>query len=158
MRIADLQEDSEEEAYRLTFNRSYGEKNRAYQFRVYKISDHQLNEDKKYVAQIIYKCETMGTVMRMHRILSVTLSNQDGSGISLDPIATPEGLRDWTNTPHYLYSVNNARQYFDLMDRLGELFPNRAEAGYFLSEFNRSCSSRYRSSDHCSRHQYRETP
>ena len=143
-----------QEKYSVTFKHSYGEKNTAFKFRVYNVVYHHENTERIYVAQIKYRCEFVGVHESMKQIINVILLPQEGKPIDLEPYDTPDDLMQKTGTPHYLYSVNSAKQYFALMAKLGDKFPNRAEAGYFLSEFNRSCSSKYRSEDVCRRHSY----
>jgi hypothetical protein len=70
--------------------------------------------------------------------------------LSYEDFKTPEKL---VGSP-YLFSVNTYQQYTDLMIRLGDIFGDRALAGLFLAEFNRSCSSSMRKKELCSSYSY----
>lgn len=141
----------------------YGEDNHSYEYRVYKIKENNPDRDveKTYAAQIIYECTKTGRAVKLRQISSVVLKQQDDEQkdiwqATLEPWRTPPDLEEFTGTPHYLYSVNNRQQYFALMSRLERFFPNKAEAGYFLAEFNRSCwySERERKTKSCVTHSY----
>lgn len=145
--------------FNVEFREDYGEDNRSYEYRVYKVKENNPDTDrdtekpKEYAARIIYECDDG----EQQRISSVVLKQEGRMRITLESWGTPEDpqLRRFTNTPHYLYSVNNRRQYFALMSILGEFFPNKAESGYFLAEFNRSCKSDYRTERSlCAAHSY----
>ena len=143
----------------MTFLRDYGQGNRSYKFRVYKVTDLRIKKTKNYIAAIEYECEVLGDGSdRMRRILSVGLYSQNKGPIDLRPGSTPKELQEWTGTPHYLYSINTEKQYFQWMATEGKKFPNRAEAGYFLAEFNRSCNSKHRNKRICNEHEYRKPP
>ena len=154
--IATVVHKRKEDLYEVTYNNPMGRDNVAYNYRVYKVKDRHLNIDRTFVAQIVYDCGIYGADEFMNRIIKVTLRTLEGERIVLDPHNTPKNLKEWTGTPHYLYSVNTSEQYFHLMAKLGNKFNNRAEAGYFLSEFNRSCFSDFRKKDECSNHHYRD--
>ena len=160
LRLASI--NKENNVTNVIFNRDYGGENRSFKFYTYTVAkkDNQgtYNVEKVYIAQVTYECFTDGTMSERNRILSVILALKGNSEkkITLKPWGTPHNLsQEATNTPHYLYSVNNETQYFDLMSKLSKLFRNRAESGYFLAEFNRSCNSSYRSQEKCNSHQYK---
>ena len=143
----------------------YGEDNRSYEYRVYKIKENNPGTDedteKIYAAQIIYECTKTGRAVKLRQISSVVLKQQEDEQkdtwqATLHPWGTPPDLEEFTGTPRYLYSVNNRQQYFALMSRLERHFPNKAESGYFLAEFNRSCrySERERKTRSCVTHSY----
>lgn len=79
--------------------------------------------------------------------------------IRLEPWGTP---RDMAGTQFgrypYLWSVNTPEQYFEIMEQLSEKFQDRSIAGFFLSEFNRSCPRKKRRGagidDKCVDHSY----
>ncbi len=153
----DITEDCQD-SFNVGFLTDYGGEDLSYEHRVYIIKEDNPGTDrdaiKTYAAQIIYTCTQTGTIPSLQRISSVVLKQKDSRPITLESWRTPPNLVKFTGTPHYLYSVNNRRQYFALMSRLGELFPNRAESGYFLAEFNRSCNSSYRTTESCATHSY----
>lgn len=74
-----------------------------------------------------------------------------GARESFTPEGTPDNLRNLTGAP-YLYSINNSRQYFLLMDKISKKFESRALAGYFLAGFNRSCKGKGRKSNKLCQH------
>ncbi len=139
----------------VTFNRPYGGTDTMYKYRIYKVKNLQQDTERKYAAQIVYECEVSGNSVNLKRITEVSLKYAENSNaIMLKPEGTPDNLKKWTGSPHYLYSVNNTEQYFALMSKLGDMFSNRAEAGFFLSEFNRSCRSKHRKKKNCTHHDY----
>jgi len=75
----------------------------------------------------------------------------------LEPWSTPENLSNNVLGAYpYMWSVNTTDQYFDLMARLSEKFGDRALAGFFLSEFNRSCKKKDRKNKEiCNSHNYK---
>lgn len=140
--------------YRISYKKTFGNPNQEYEFRVYKIVDHQDNDRKTvYVTQIVYNCEVSGTVSKRKSIISVEMLSKTEDNITLDMKTTPQDLKKYIGHP-YLYSVNTSSQYFDWMLNIGSKFANRALAGYFLSEFNRSCKSHHRRKNYCSSHVY----
>lgn len=150
--------EDRQDGFDVEFRTDYGGGDLSYKHRVYIIKEDNPGTDedaeKIYAAQIIYVCTRTGTVSSPQRIDSVVLKQKDGQPVTLKPWGTPPDLERFTGTPHYLYSVNSRQQYFSLMSRLGELFPNRAESGYFLAEFNRSCNSSSRTTESCATHSY----
>ena len=160
--LADTTETTENnDNISLKFKVSYGEKNSSYKFRTYTVEqkddEGEYNVEKTYIAQVIYECSTTGVVHKTERIRSValTLKGDSKKDIILEPWGTPKDLQSLTHTPHYLYSVNDADQYFGLMSKLSKEFGNRAESSYFLAEFNRSCNSSNRDKKKCNTHQYK---
>lgn len=148
------------------YQKNYGKEDRSYKFRTYTVEDNWGgNLDKVYAAEVIYECTKRKEGVdppRLKRIVSVTLrdeesNTEEGASIELEPWGTPENLKEFTGTPHYLYSVNNDKQYFGLMSVLSKKFKNRAESGYFLAEFNRSCNSSNRTTQsECKDHKYED--
>lgn len=118
--------------------------------------------DRAFVAQIVYRCNKTGSVSQTDFVKYVNLVEIDDDGVAnrtkLNHWMTLNGeydldeyrvkLRSETRDP-YLWSVNTPEQYFDLIKRISVAFENRALAGYFYSEFNRSCRSQTRSSRLC---------
>lgn len=168
--LADIKKDgttgNDQPRFNVEFREDYGEDNRSYEYRVYKVKENNSDTDrdveKTYATQIIYKCTRTGRAVTLRQIYSVVLKQQDDEQkdiwqATLDPWYTPPDLEEFTGTPHYLYSVNNRQQYFALMSRLERFFPNKAESGYFLAEFNRSCrySERDRKTRSCVTHSYK---
>lgn len=141
---------------RIHFTDKIGDVDREVQFAVY--TAKQGEESRRFATAIIYECKTTGVAARPVRILSVDIldvETQRRYPLQLGRFPSADQLIDLINTP-YLFSVNGYEQYSNLMDRLGNIFEDRSLAGYFLSEFNRSCRSRDRNSDLCKGHDYRD--
>jgi len=137
---------------------SYGQNGHEYIFYTYRISDNDTHETKEFVAQIDYECQKGPLISPRNLISRVDMkdvTNDVVYSLLFSDYGASKELKQYTGAP-YLYSVNSYRQYIDLMERLGGVFSDRTIAGYFLSEFNRSCRSRDRSRDLCSAHSYRK--
>jgi len=135
---------------------SYGEIGHEYSFYTYRISDNDTHETRNFVAQIDYECQK-GPLISPRTIISRVdmkdITNDIVYSLLFSDYGVSKELKQYTGSP-YLYSVNTYRQYIDLMERLGGVFSDRTIAGYFLSEFNRSCRSKDRGRDLCSNHSY----
>jgi hypothetical protein len=142
----------------IRITRAYGGGNKKYSFFVYDVRNNRTERMFQLVAQVIYVCEEGGLVQPLKRIKRVDLKNSttgESYSLSFETFGTPDDLLTYTRLP-YLFSVNSYEQYTELMDWLGVLFEDRALAGYFLSEFNRSCRSLSRRIPKCRSHSYRE--
>lgn len=148
----------------LRFEKNIGGSDQAIEYRHYTINDNSIDAaggtekpTVQHIAmQIEIECEQVGAELDKIRYTSVVAWNAT-KGIRYGPYSpegTPTNLKPYTKAP-YLYSINNARQYKDLMETLGESIRDRAIAGYFLSEFNRSCNGEARKSEICASHSYR---
>lgn len=133
-------------------SRSYGSNNTKISFFEYTIVDEsETPSESKYVSQVIYECESDGIIRPLTRINRVDIMEAESGwseSLSFDDFNTKDGLTEYTGGP-YLFSVNSYDQYTETMDRLGRIFRDRTLAGYFLSEFNRSCGSQYRNLGNC---------
>ncbi|MBI9082224.1 MAG: hypothetical protein JEZ11_01420 [Desulfobacterales bacterium] len=130
----------------ITFKKEFGGKNKEVVFKKYDVTDQRFQPHKtvSYVAQIIYHCDSTSILSKRTYIESVAIVNlHTGKSKSFTPLGTPDDLYDCIGAP-YMYSVNSTRQYFLLMNKLSEHFESRALAGFFLSEFNRSCKGKFR--------------
>ena len=96
----------------------------------------------------------------LRRTIHINLKRAQPITYQLKPGDTPKDLRSRVFGPYtYMWSVNTTEQYFELMEHLGEIFEDRALAGYFLSEFNRSCAEIKRTTEgDCKDHSYRNWP
>ena len=155
--------------FNVELRKDHGENNRSYEYRVYRIKENNSDAErdteppKTYAARIIYECDD-GEKQRISSVVLKRKKEEDGrqyKKYTLEPWGTPPDLERYTGTPHYLYSVNNRRQYFALRSRLAEHFHNlaehfhnKAEFGYFLAEFNRSCWEEQRRTRYCATHSY----
>lgn len=138
----------------LQFNRGYGGKGKEVVFKLYNVTDRRSepNIETSYAAQIVYRCDESDIFLKRTRIESLAIINTEtNSTHTFKPEGTPEDLLAFTGAP-YLYSVNNSRQYFQLMDKLSEQFESRALAGYFLAGFNRSCKGKHRKQEESCQH------
>lgn len=146
-----------EGARTVKITRSYGSDNQKYSFFVYTIKNNRKEETFTLVAQVIYTCESGGLIRPLKKIERVDLKNPETGetySLSFNSFSTPDDLLPYTRSP-YLFSVNSYKQYSELMDRLGTLFDDRALAGYFLSEFNRSSRSQDRLKPRCQNYSYK---
>jgi hypothetical protein len=139
----------------LKLSQDYGGKQTKYSFFVYDVENTRTGEKSRFVSQVIFACKKSGTVEELLYIADVYL--KDISGGRMYPLSykdhdTPTDLLKYTEAP-YLFSVNSYKQYSELIENLGVTFDDRALAGYFLSEYNRSCASRYR--ENCKGHSYK---
>ena len=103
-----------------------------------------------------YLCERQGIVYSEERIQFVQIIRPDnGRRYNLDynDYKSSDTLMELI-VPPFLFSVNCYDQYTNLMNKLGHVFEDRCLAGYFLSEFNRSCASRYRTRERCQSYSY----
>lgn len=130
----------------ITYEKSIGSRDKAYTFHAYEVENTRTDNNFALVAAVTYECVHQGVDPRKVRISHVDLRSPDGSrqiDLSASDFIADDALKDYVKTP-YLFSVNNYYQYINLMDRLGQIFGDRSLAGYFLSEFNRSCGSENR--------------
>ena len=126
-----------------------------WEHRFYRFANQRQNApDRTFAAQIVYRCIKTGSISESKYIRFVNLveiaDDEVVDSITLMPwMQTPDGispdeyrfhLRSQTRDP-FLWSVNTPEQHFSLMKQIVAEFGNRAMAGYFYSEFNRSCNS-----------------
>ena len=145
-------------------DKAYGDEGLVIQFYVYTIAPADLldgsnvsdvGESWHIIAKVEYKClpATIGEHLLWIRV--VELAYLDGSKKTrrLYPWGTPEGLLDHTTSP-YLWSVNSKSQFKHLLAKLSRELGDRWMAGYFISEFNRSCKRESRAAGYCKAHSY----
>lgn len=127
--------------------KEYGAVDKKISFVLYEISNQRTKEKTNLVAQIVYNCDHGPLIDTLKTIERVDIRNPETQrtySLSFDSFGTPDDLIGYTGYP-YLFSVNSYDHYLNLMERLGNIFEDRCLAGFFLSEFNRSCKSNYRS-------------
>lgn len=139
--------------FRVQFTKAYGSADEAHEYRTYTVVDNWDNSTRIFAAQIVYRCAGTAPNRTPRVITAVSLKDQDGTPIEFTPLGAPDNLIDRTAAP-YLWSINNERQYRDIMTILASKLENRALAGYFVTEFNRSCRKRDRGSNDCQKIQY----
>jgi hypothetical protein len=140
----------------LKFTRDYGRAGQEIVYKLYNVVDRRVepNIETTYAAQIIYNCDEQDIFRKRRFIESVSILNRrTGEPQTFKPDGTPNNLIEYTGAT-YLYSVNNSKQYFSLMDKLSDKFESRALAGYFLAEFNRSCRGTDRRNETCQHSAY----
>lgn len=140
----------------IKFTKGYGGAGQEIVYRLYNVVDRRMepNIETTYAAQIIFSCDEQGIFQKRKFIESVSILNRrTGEAQIFKPDGTPNNLIEVTGAP-YLYSVNNSRQYFSLMEKLSDKFESRALAGYFLAGFNRSCRGTDRRSEACQHSAY----
>ncbi len=71
--------------------------------------------------------------------------------LNIDDFDVAKDLKKHTKLP-YFFSINNVNQYMNAIKYLGGIFDDRSIAGYFLSEFNRSCKATKRKNE-CSNYE-----
>ncbi len=134
--------------------RPYGCDNQKYSFFIYAIKNNRKEEPFTLAAQVICTCESGGSIRPLKKIERVDLKNPktgETYSLSFSSFRTLDELLPYTRSP-YLFTVNSYRQYRELMKSLGTLFDDRALAGYFLSEFNRSPRSQDQLKATCQNH------
>lgn len=144
----------------IQFTRDYGGPSREIVYKLYNVVDRRVEPqiETTYAAQIVYNCDEKDIFRKRMFIESVSILNRRTSEAqTFKPDGTPNDLIELTGAP-YLYSVNNSRQYFLLMDKLSDKFESRAFAGYFLAGFNRSCRGTDRRSEACQHSAYDHAP
>ncbi|MBQ4845548.1 hypothetical protein [Pseudoalteromonas sp. MMG005] len=139
---------------RINFERLVGNKEELHYFRTYKITDNDSGQTYSLVAQIQYACKLDGGLTVLQKIKNVNLIQEGEIEYNLSDFDVALELSNELQTPDYLWSINTRVHYFELLKRLSETLKNRALAGYFLSEFNRSCPSNLRGSLKCRKHDY----
>ena len=129
----------------IKFEKEYGGEGKEIEYRVYEAFDQREKPERKetYIAQITYLCKDEVIDIRDRIEKVVLIMKETLQPIVLDTCSTPKDLSKHTQAP-YLFSINNETHYFQIMDYLGRKFSNRAIAGYFLAEFNRSCKGSVR--------------
>jgi hypothetical protein len=140
----------------VNFSKSYGDNKKEVIYKSYDVIDNRQKTAIKtqYAAQLIYSCDEQGIFQTRNFIESVSFINSStGEAQTFTPNGTPNDLHEKIGAP-YLYSINNSRHYFALMDHLSTKFESRALAGYFLSGFNRSCRGTERKSIECQHKAY----
>lgn len=156
----------EGDSFIVTFSadRAYGDDGVVIQFYVYTVAPAaSLGESNAsdaeqpwhIIATVQYECLRVTTSERLLWIRVVELTYLDGSQRTsrLYPWGTPEGLLDHTTSP-YLWSVNSKGQFKHLLAKLSRELGDRWMAGYFISEFNRSCKRESRADGYCKAHSY----
>lgn len=145
-------------AKKVKIEKSYGAQNQKFSFYRYRIKNNRTGEQNLMLSQVIYECNQGPLISLLKRIVRVDMINPKTKRIytlSSDAFKTPEDLYRYSGSA-YLFSVNTYQQYSDLMERLGVIFEDRSLAGFFLSEFNRSCGSKFRRLDKVARYSYKE--
>jgi len=135
----------------IKFTRGYGGAGREIVYKLYNVVDRRVepNIETTYAAQIVYNCDEKDIFQKCKFIESVSILNtRTGEPQTFKPEGTPNNLIEFTGAP-YLYSVNNSKHYFSLMEKLSDKFESRALAGYFLAAFNRSCRGTDRKIEDC---------
>lgn len=143
---------------KVKIEKSYGAQNQKFSFFRYRIKNNRTGEQNQMLSQVIYECNQGPLISLSKRILRVDMINPKTKRIYSLPSGvfnTPADLYRYSGSA-YLFSVNTYQQYSDLMERLGAIFEDRSLAGFFLSEFNRSCGSKYRRLDKVARYSYKE--
>lgn len=141
----------------IVYEKEIGKKGQKVSFFVYDIENERMQENFQMIAAVTYLCREKGLSEAPVRIEKVQIKNLlDKRDHFLDFVKykSPDLLLDYLNSP-YLFSVNTYQQYIDLTKRLGDEFGDRALAGYFLSEYNVSCRSVYRSKPEIRGYSYR---
>ena len=143
----------------LQLSRSIGAQDQIHIFKKYEIQNLTDKSSSTRHAQIQYSCQISGGVTIREKIRKVLLlGKEQESPIVLEERTTPQDLKHIIDTSDFLWSVNTRDQYFDLLAYLSLQFGrDRTLAGYFLTEFNRSCSSQDRvgeSTSLCGGHEY----
>ena len=139
--------------YTVTFKKAYGDENQAHEFRVYSVTDNELSKTAMFAAQLVLECGGTAPAWSRDLIKSVTMFDDSPTRYDFSSFGAKPGLTQFTGAP-YLWSVNNERQYRDLMAKLSGILGNRALAGFFLSEFNRSCRGSDRQKKECQEIEY----
>lgn len=142
----------------LVYEKPLGKKRQQVSFLVYQVQDLQVQSQFKMVAAVTYLCRERDSVEVPVRIEKVRIHNlKDGKEylLEFEKYKSPDILLNYLYSP-YLFSVNTYPQYIDLIRRLGDTFGDRELAGYFLSEFNRSCRSGDRGRPEVREYSYRE--
>jgi hypothetical protein len=131
-------------------------------------SRREPEETRQFLAQIEYACTLVGTRVSLTAIERVSLAEVGANdsivrnivlepwmdfGDGADVDAAREKIRESTADP-FLWSTNTPQHYFDLMETLVEKLENRALAGFFYAEFNRTCSSSDRRNDICTTYRF----
>ncbi|UCD94546.1 MAG: hypothetical protein JSU69_00400, partial [Candidatus Zixiibacteriota bacterium] len=140
----------------IDYDADLGEADKNIRFFVYDVHNTRTDKKFKLVSAVTYLCEKSGISISEERIEFVQIVRpDDGRRYHLDfrDYQSPDTLMKLINPP-YLFSVNCYDQYTNLMNKLGNVFEDRCLAGYFLSEFNRSCVSRYRTRERCRSYSY----
>lgn len=142
----------------INFTKDYGGEQEAFRFFVYHVEERANGEKFKIVAAVVYECRRESffneKMLRIKHVELLVLGQRQNSYL-LEAFKTPSGLIDFTKAP-YLWSVNNYAQYLQLIERVSEKLHSPSLAGFFISEYNRSCPSDLRSDPRCSGHSYRE--
>ena len=149
------------ERQRLNFEKEYGNQDQEIVYKIYSVVDRWAEPNAKttyYAAEIIYNCDQeLGREKKYIELVKIDEIGTNKIGTNkietnkigtskkyrLMPYGTPSDLIGYIGEP-YLYSVNNPDQYFSLMKKLSDQFESRALVSYFLTEFNRSCKSKFR--------------
>ncbi|UCD94560.1 MAG: hypothetical protein JSU69_00475 [Candidatus Zixiibacteriota bacterium] len=141
----------------IVYNTDLGEADKSIKFFVYDVENKWEYEKFRLVAAVTYLCERQGIIYSKERIEFVQIIRPDnGRRYNLDfrDYWSPDTLMKLI-IPPYLFSVNCYDQYTNLMNKLGNVFGDRCLAGFFLSEFNRSCGSEHRTIERCQSYTYK---
>lgn len=128
----------------ITLTRTVGEAGKILKFRKYSIENNEDDTKFDLYAQIQYSCTDTGGITSLHKMDNVVFFDSAGNHFKLEGFGTNANLKSLLGSPNYLWSINNRTQYFSLLERISPSFRDRALAGYFLAEFNRSCPSEHR--------------
>lgn len=142
----------------LLYEKPAGKKRQKISFLVYQVQDLQLQNQFQMVAAVTYQCrerDGLEVPVRIERVRIHSLKDGKEYLLEFEKYKSPDILLNYLYSP-YLFSVNTYQQYIDLIRRLGDTFADRELAGYFLSEFNRSCRSVDRNRPEVREYSYRE--
>jgi hypothetical protein len=131
----------------ILYEKEIGAKGEKLAFFVHDIENMRMAEKYKMIAAVTYLCREKGiseTPIRIEKVHLKNLMTGKEHFLDFEKYKSPKVLLEYLHSP-YLFSVNTYQQYIDLVRRLGDEFEDRALAGYFLSEYNVSCRSLYRS-------------
>lgn len=147
----------------------FGKPEILWEHRIYSFtSQRETSTVRKFLAQIEYSCYFEGTREKRRKVNRVALIEVSETGEATAEFELnswmifPEGadenssvrkIRASTKDP-FLWSTNDDAHYFQLMPILVDELGNRALAGYFYSQFNRSCVSADRKKAFCSNHNF----
>jgi hypothetical protein len=147
----------------------FGKSETLWEHRFYTFESRRKPEEtRQFLAQVEYACTLVGTRVSLTAIERVSLAEVGandsivrnvvlepwmdfGDGANFD--TAREKIRESTADP-FMWSTNTPQHYFDLMGTLVEKLENRALAGFFYAEFNRSCSSSDRRDEICTKYRF----
>ena len=137
---------------------SIGDKGVSVRFVNIKLKEKNGKENLEYFVRIDSRCRGGNILSNESYIESIVIKNKDlgtTESFDFDSLNSSKKLMELRYLRHpYFFSINNSKQYFNLLSWQSDVLENRYAREQIFSYFNRTCYSKYRKRDACADHSY----